>query len=245
MRILVTNDDGIQSQGLRILVEWATKLGEVTVSAPTVQQSAKSHAINIHDPIEVHKVDYMPNVTAYAVNSTPVDCVRFATLGLKTTYDLVLSGVNRGFNMGEDILYSGTCGCIFEAKLRGIKAIAYSTDPTTFDHVTQHLDDVWAFVQQNNLFDYCDLYNVNIPLEPQGIVFTRQGDAYFTDSFDQVDETHYQQNGYCIHQNQHDLTVDTDATISGYVSITPLSIRRDDRVAFASVSSKIATLRSQ
>ena len=232
MRILVTNDDGIDSVGLRILVEWATKLGQVTVAAPTVQQSAKSHAINIHDPIEVRKVPYLDGVTAYSVNSTPVDCVRFATLGLKTTYDLVLSGINRGFNMGEDILYSGTCGCIFEAKLRGIKAVAFSTDPTTFEHAKAHLDDAWGYIQANNLFDYCDLYNVNIPLEPKGIVLTRQGDAYFTDSFDKVDETHFQQNGYCIHVNQFDLTVDTDATISGYVSITPLSIKRDDATAF-------------
>jgi 5'-nucleotidase len=232
MRILVTNDDGIESVGLRILVEWATKLGEVTVCAPTVQQSAKSHAINIHDPIEVHKVPYMSGVTAYSVNSTPVDCVRFATLGLKTTYDLVLSGINRGFNMGEDILYSGTCGCIFEAKLRSIKAVAFSTDPSTFDHAKAHLDDAWNFIQANNLFDYADLYNVNIPLDPKGICLTRQGDAYFTDSFDKLDENHYQQNGYCIHENQYDLTIDTDATISGYVSVTPLSIKRDDSIAF-------------
>ena len=232
MRILVTNDDGIESVGLRILVEWATKLGEVTVCAPTVQQSAKSHAINIHDPIEVHTVPYMSGVTAYSVNSTPVDCVRFATLGLKTTYDLVLSGINRGFNMGEDILYSGTCGCIFEAKLRSIKAVAFSTDPSTFDHAKAHLDDAWNCIQANNLFDYADLYNVNIPLDPKGICLTRQGDAYFTDSFDKLDDTHFQQNGYCIHENKYDLTIDTDATISGYISVTPLTIRRDDRVAF-------------
>ena len=81
-------------------------------------------------------------------------------------------------------------------------------------------------------FDYCDLYNVNIPLEPKGICLTRQGDAYYTDSFDKVDDTHFQQNGYCIHENKFDLTVDTDATISGYVSITPLSIKRDDATAF-------------
>ena len=64
MRILVTNDDGIQSVGLKILVEWAKKLGDVTVCAPAVQQSAQSHAINIHDPIEVHKVPYMEGISA-------------------------------------------------------------------------------------------------------------------------------------------------------------------------------------
>ncbi len=232
MKILVTNDDGIHSEGLKILVEWAKTLGEVVVSAPTVQQSAKSHAIDIHDPIEVHQVPYMEGVTAYSVNSTPVDCVRFATLGLKTTYDLVLSGVNRGFNMGEDILYSGTCGCIFEAELRGIKAVAFSTDPHSFASAQQNLQKAWDFIQNNNLFAYSNLYNVNIPLDAKEVVLTKQGFAYFTDSFDKLDDTHYMQNGYCIHVNKGDLTVDTDATISGYVSVTPLSTRRDNVNAF-------------
>ncbi len=232
MRILVTNDDGIQSEGLKILVEWAKTIGEVTVAAPKVQQSAKSHAIDIHNVIEVVQVPYCDGVVAYSVDSTPVDCVRFATLGLKTNYDLILSGVNKGFNMGEDILYSGTCGAIFEAKLRNTKAIAFSTHPATFDQVAQWLPKVFDFVTRNNLLEICPLYNVNVPLDAKGIVLTRQGGAYFTDSFDKIDQTHYKQNGYCIHQNQGDLTVDTDATISGYVSITPMSTRRDDTTAF-------------
>lgn len=231
MKILIVNDDGIDAPGLRVLVNWATKLGDVTVAAPKTQQSAKSHAINVRSCFEVTKYDYAPNVTAYSVDSTPVDCVRFATLGLKTQYDIVFSGINKGFNIGEDILYSGTAGAIFEASLRKHKAIAFSTDPTTFDDAEKTLDEVYKYIIDNKLFDYNDIYNVNIPLNSKGIKFTRQGGAYFTDNFVRHDDTHYEQIGYSIYVHGNDMELDTDATMNGYTSVTPLTtIRSDDNV---------------
>ena len=165
MKILVCNDDGIGADGIKILANWAKKLGEVTVSAPKVQQSAKSHAINIHEgPIGVRKVPYIDGVTAYEVASTPVDSVRFGTLGLNASYDLVLSGINRGFNMGEDILYSGTAANVFEAALRGCKGIAFSTDPTSFAEAEKWLDEIWDYFVKNDLLSENDIYNVNSPL---------------------------------------------------------------------------------
>lgn len=90
MKILITNDDGIFSEGLAILTKWATKLGEVYVVAPSQQQSGKSHAITIHSPFEINKVTLgLGEKEAYAVGSTPVDCVRFATLGLGIQFDLI------------------------------------------------------------------------------------------------------------------------------------------------------------
>ena len=83
MRILITNDDGIQASQLAPLVKWAQKHGEVFVAAPKYEQSGKSHGIEIHKPFEAKKVDFLPGVTAWAVDSTPADCVRFAILGLK------------------------------------------------------------------------------------------------------------------------------------------------------------------
>ena len=115
MRILITNDDGIEGEGLRHLVNWARRLGEVVVAAPKVEQSAKSHTIEIHKSFEAKKVEYLPGVTAYAVDSSPADCVRLLVLGLEEHFDLVLSGINRGLNVGCDIIYSGTVGAIFEA----------------------------------------------------------------------------------------------------------------------------------
>ena len=116
MKILLTNDDGIQSEGLMIVAKWAKKLSDVTVSAPKFEQSGKSHSIDIHNPFEVKKVDYFDGVRAFSVDSSPADCVRFATLGLHETYDLVISGINKGLNLGEDIMYSATNGAKFEIK---------------------------------------------------------------------------------------------------------------------------------
>ena len=240
MKILITNDDGINAEGIKILASWARKLGEVTVSAPKVQQSAKSHAINIHDPIEVHKVDYLDGVTAYVVDSTPVDSVRFATLGLNVHYDLVLSGVNRGFNMGEDILYSGTVGNVFEASLRGSKGIAFSNEPRDFSEAAKWLDEIYDYFVKNDLFAHNGIYNVNIPLNAKGIKFTKQGGAYFTDEFIKVDDTHYDQQGYSVYKYGADFTLDTDAVMNGYISVTPLSTRRDNLEVFEKLKIKLS-----
>ena len=240
MKILITNDDGINAEGIKILASWARKLGNVTVSAPKFQQSAKSHAINIHDPIEVHKVDYIDGVTAYVVDSTPVDSVRFATLGLNVHYDLILSGVNRGFNMGEDILYSGTAGCIFEAALRGSKGIAFSTDPRDFSEAEKQLDAIYDYFVKHDLLKHNDIYNVNIPLDAKGIKFTKQGGAYFTDEFVKVDDTHYDQQGYSVYKYGTDFTLDTDSVMNGYISVTPISTRRDNLTVFEKLKGKVS-----
>ncbi len=229
MRILVTNDDGIQSEGLAIVVKWATKLGEVWVSAPQCQQSGKSHAISIHQGFPIEKVSLgLGEHVAYAVGSTPVDCVRFATLGLNAHFDLIISGVNKGFNLGEDVLYSGTVGAIFEAKLRNMRGIALSTEYTTFQYAQQWLDKIYQFFVERDLFGANLIYNVNIPLQPSDILLTRQGGAYFSDRFQQTAEGVWEQNGYCVHENKHDLSLDTDATIDGHVTVTPLTTDRSD-----------------
>ena len=126
MRILITNDDGIEAPGLRALVDWAKKLGEVEVFAPKVEQSGKSAGLELRKAFKVEKVEYEGVAEAYAIDSTPVDCVRIAVLGFERKYDLVLSGVNCGMNLGHDINYSGTCGAIFEGAMHGIKGIGFS-----------------------------------------------------------------------------------------------------------------------
>ena len=124
MRILITNDDGISSPILPVLARRAMELGEVTVVAPKVEQSGKSHAIDFMRPIEIKRVDIGDGIRAFAMDSTPADCVRFAICGLKEHFDLVISGVNRGFNLGKDIVYSGTIGAIFEAARLDINGVA-------------------------------------------------------------------------------------------------------------------------
>ena len=128
MKVLITNDDGILAPVLPSLIAFVRSFAsEVVVVAPKVEQSGKSHAIDFTRPIEIKRVDIAEGARCYSMDSTPADCVRYAVLGLKETFDLVISGINRGYNLGADLVYSGTAGAIFEAARLGIKGDAISS----------------------------------------------------------------------------------------------------------------------
>ena len=223
MKILITNDDGIYASGLIPLVQWATKLGQVTVIAPKVEQSGKSHSIELRKSFSLEPVDLIPGVEAYALDSTPADCVRYAILGHKLKFDLVISGINRGLNVGMDMLYSGTVAAICEAANLGVPALAFSTTPTYYDQATKHLDMAYDFVVQHKLLEKNLFYNINIPAQPVGIRITRQGGPYFSDDFTL-------KNGMVTPHGVDVFTpcgceeVDTDCVLRyGMISITPLT----------------------
>lgn len=229
MRILITNDDSVTASQLLPLVRFCQTLGEVTVVVPKVEQSGKSHGIDIHDPFRVHHIPLSENITAIAVESTPADCVRFAILGLEMKFDLVISGINRGFNIGSDILYSGTVAAASEGVLLGVPAIALSTGFDCYEQAVQHLGQVFDYISEHKLMDVHNAYNINIPSAPLGVRITHQGGPYYSDSFPPTgEEGMYRACGKCVHQNGGDLTLDTDAVISGYISIMPLTINRTD-----------------
>ena len=229
MRILITNDDSVTASQLLPLIRFCQKMGDVTVVVPKVEQSGKSHGIDIHDPFRVHHIALAEDVTALAVESTPADCVRFAILGLEMEFDLVISGVNRGYNIGSDILYSGTVSAACEGVLLGIPAIALSTSFENYENATQNLSDVFDYFNEHKLLDIHNAYNVNIPPAPKGVRITHQGGPYYSDSFPPTEEEGmYIANGKCVHVNGGDLTLDTDAVISSYISIMPLTINRTD-----------------
>lgn len=237
MNILITNDDGIKSEGLLILVKWATTIGNVTILAPKVEQSAKGQSINIHSPFEVKKVDYpVAGVTAYSVDSTPADCIRVALCGMKMKPDLVFSGINKGLNTGDDIAYSATDGAVFEASYFGYNCVAFSTAPETWEFAEKNLDRVWEFITSKRLFRYHNLYNVNIPLDAGKILVTKQKQGpYYRDTYD-VDGDMYTAVGYSTYQGEKDLTVDLDAVMNGYISIAPLTTNRTDNEAYERLS---------
>ena len=224
MRILITNDDSISAEQLLPLVRYCKKLGEVTVAVPEVEQSAKSHGIELHKPFRVQKKLLDGDVTTYVVDSTPADCMRYVILGLEERFDLVISGVNRGLNMGSDILYSGTVSAVREAVLQNIPAIALSTTPENYHNATAHLDMVFDYIRETKLLEVHNAYNINIPENPKGIKITRQGGMYYSDGFDNVEGDMYRAAGKCVYVPSNDLTLDTDATISGYISIMPLTM---------------------
>ena len=233
MKILITNDDGIVSPSLPRLADWAEQFGEVTVIAPRVEQSGRSQAIDFHDPIEIKRVTLEGGREAWAVASTPADCVRFGFLGLKEHYDLVLSGINRGYNLGEDIVYSGTIGAIFEAARMRTRAIAFSCDVDGFDGAFAELDTVYDFIVKNGILNHTDLINVNFPAGPcKGISITRQGGIFYSDGFVSYGNDLYMQMGEPVPNDSRDITVDISAVKHGYISVTPLTANRTDMAAY-------------
>lgn len=233
MRILITNDDGIQASQLVPLVKWARKLGEVVVAAPKVEQSGKSHGIEIHKPFEVKQLELLPGVRAYAVDSTPADCIRFAILGLHETFDLVISGVNRGLNIGRDIMYSGTVSAVMEAANLGVQAIAISTDPAVYEHAVERLDEVLAFFREHQLLKIHDIYNINIPVQVRGFRITRQGGPYYSDDFIPQENNIVLPRGKDVFEPGGSMDIDTDAVLlGGYISVMPLTLERTDMRIF-------------
>lgn len=130
-RILVCNDDGIHGPGLPALIAAMRRLGTVTVSVPDHERSADSHSLTLHKPIRIRR----HSEGVYALNGSPADCARFGILEiLKGKVDLVVSGINRGYNLGEDVIYSGTVAAAMEATILKISAIAFSMDPDGKDY---------------------------------------------------------------------------------------------------------------
>ena len=235
MRILVTNDDGIRAESLEAVVQWAKKYGEVEIFAPKVEQSAKSHSIELFKPFEVLRVEREDGIEAYSVDSSPADCVRVAVLGFKRSYDLVISGINNGYNIGVDILYSGTVSAATEAVLLGLRSIALSTNPGDAYAAMEQMDRIYEYICENNLLELNPSYNINIPKDAGEIRITRQGGAFYSDDFipTESDPTLYMPTGKCVYEYRADKTLDTDTVIhDNCISIMPLEYCRTAMAAF-------------
>lgn len=232
MKILITNDDGMHATQLVPLIRWCQKLGDIITVVPKVEQSGKSHGIELRAPFEAKQVELAPGITAWAVDSTPADCVRFAVLGLKEQVDLVISGINRGLNVGTDIMYSGTVGAIFEAANLDIPGISLSTTIGYYEQAVTQLDRVLEYFTAHKLMDKGSHYNVNIPADAKGVRITHQGGPYYSDDYLHVGNDMYKPLGICVYENHNDLTLDTDSVMSGYISVMPLTTNRTDMTLY-------------
>lgn len=230
MKILITNDDGINAEGLKVLLELTKKYGEVLVVAPEIEQSGKSHGINVYSGIEVKKYDNLfPGVIAYGVNSTPADCVRFAHYHLKYDFDVVFSGVNNGYNMGEDIMYSGTVAGASEAVFCGKKGIAFSTIRHDFSGVKKYFDSALDYILHHDLLSKGSLYNVNFPPIANDIIITKQGSTHYDTRFDFENDLYFQRGKPYFNLESNNVNTDVYAIINNNISITPLTV---DRTSF-------------
>lgn len=235
LKILITNDDGIYSEGIKLLVEAAKSLGEILVVAPKTEQSAKSHGIILRKEIEVKKINHFDRIEAYYVDSTPADCVRYAYYGLKYDFDILLSGINRGYNVGYDIMYSGTVAAAFEASSMGKIAVALSSDSKSFTGAIKYLPKVYEYFKQNGLLAKWNLYNVNFPICPQGIRITEQGGCNFTTYFLDSKEGKIQDGDDITNSRKDNIYLDTACVRNDYVSITPLTHIRTQKEVYEKI----------
>ncbi len=239
MKILLTNDDGIEAEGIRHLAEWSVTLGEVYVFAPKVEQSGCSQSINIKHAYEVKRSDVFSDlgIVAYSVDSSPADCVRFAVDRMGADFDFVFSGINNGYNIGYDIAYSGTCGAGFEANYAGIKAVTFSAPKGSLSQSASHLPFVWEFLRKNDLLCHNCVMNVNIPPEMTKMLITEQGGTFYRDRFENVGGDMYKARLYLTRSlnGPFDLRYDADAVLSGCGSVTPLSVNKTDGEVFRKI----------
>ncbi len=232
--ILLTNDDGIRAEGLNTLVEGLGDMCRLVVVAPELEQSATSHSITLDRPLRV--TSYGENI--FGVSGTPTDCVLLAVKNiLDVQPDLVLSGINHGPNMGEDVIYSGTVAAAIEGSLLGIPSIAVSVakwEPPSFKPalaVTRYiLKRIFEEGVKNSI-----LWNVNIPPvaedEINGIRITRLGSRVYNDVI--VKETDPRGKEYFwIGGGKPGWNRDSDSDFSAvsenYISITPISMEMTD-----------------
>lgn len=229
MRILVTNDDGIHSPGIVALVKPLSALGRVTVVAPDRERSAVAHALTLHSPLRAEEV--RPGFIA--VDGTPTDCVHLGIHGLLDGRpDLVVSGINKGGNLGDDITYSGTVAAALEATLMGVPAIAVSLVSDSFGE--RDFVEAAAFTARlaalviKNRLPIDTFFNVNIPVGAlKGVRITRQGKRIYEDVIvekkDPRGRKYYWIGGGELGFHNIEGT-DFHAVHAGYLSITPLHL---------------------
>ena len=246
MNILITNDDGIYADGI---IEWAKsiyKIANVYVVAPESQRSATGHAITIHSPIMVHKIDMGENIKSYAISGTPADCVKVGIEGLfkDINIDLVLSGINNGSNLGTDVIYSGTVSAALEGFILNKPSIAISYDEVNVKREIYKDASKYVVNLIENIKDKLDLLNdcilnVNIPnTKIKGSKITKLGQRNYDNAM--VEKINpFGQKYYWIGGKLMELDQDEDSDIAcvkdGYISITPINIEMTNLRKFESL----------
>lgn len=252
-RILITNDDGLSSPGLTSLVRELLAAGhDLRVAAPAQEQSGVGHAITLHEPLYVEEVKLpapLEGVPAYKVEGTPADCVKIAITNLFPDFqpDLVLSGINRGPNVGMNVLYSGTVAGALEACICELPALALSLDVPP--------DGIWHFALASEIarpvieaalvhgLPKWSILNVNIPNRPQaqikGVRLTKHGSSGFKEYYIEENRSgarrRFRLEGEMIFRDD-DESIDAVALRQGWVSVTPLGLCLENPQARAHVA---------
>jgi 5'-nucleotidase len=230
MRILVTNDDGIHSLGLTVLAKALSRVGEVWVVAPDRERTAVAHSVTLHKPLRVHQL----GTRIYAVNGTPVDCVNLAVLKVMSAPpDLLVAGINKGVNLGDDVLYSGTVSAAMEGTILGVPSMAVSQEGQEhfyFDAGARYAVRIARLILKEGLPDET-LVNLNIPNRPFGSITgvrvtclsRRRFDNPIIEKIDPHGRTYYWIAGTRVSWSRSK-DADHEALEQGAVSLTPIHL---------------------
>lgn len=233
MKILITNDDGIHSEGIYQLKIALNKIADVLVVAPDTERSAVGHAITISDPLRVSTIEKDGKFFGHAINGTPADCVKIGiSCIMDEKPDIVVSGINLGPNTATNIIYSGTVSAAAEAVIMGIPSLALSIASFKvheYDYTCKLAVEFVNKIMKNGL-PVGTLLNVNVPAlkedEINGIVITRQGKGRYEEFFDKrvdpFNRTYYWLSGKRMMLDS-DPDIDDVAVTQNKVSITPIS----------------------
>ena len=248
LKVLLTNDDGIRAEGLQTLRRALLEVDDVelAVIAPDANQSATARSITTRRPLWVEEIDFGDGTVGFATDGTPVDCVRFASLGLVDgfTADLIVSGINHGSNLGDDITYSGTVAAALEGVILGIPGIAVSQQSNAREldfRLGDRFDFSAAAAFTARLVEEIDdvplpegtLLNVNVPAgEVEGVDVSHLGKRVYRDQLSLVDEESGRKQ-YRIYGDapEHDDEAGTDLSsiAASRIAVTPLHFDLTDR----------------
>lgn len=233
MNILICNDDGVESKGLIKLAERLSKKHKVLVVAPNGNRSACSHSITLSNTIKLNKhTEY--DFDVYSLSGTPVDCVKFAKLVFSDfKIDVVIAGINKGHNIGSDILYSGTVSIACEASFFGDIAFAFSAfdlGESNFDFYSEYAEKILDALIP--ISKKGDIWNVNFPPSAfntiKGVKITSLGKQLYTDRYVLVGNNEYLFTGELIDHNENVVDCDIEWNKKGYVTITPIIFNKTD-----------------
>ncbi|MGV3620512.1 MAG: 5'/3'-nucleotidase SurE [Archangium sp.] len=241
MRILIANDDGIYSPGIKALAELASQFGDVRIVAPDVEQSSMGQAISSHRPLG-HRRTRIGDFEAFRVNGTPSDCVALGVHNWEKV-DVVLSGINQGFNLGNASWHSGTLAAARQAALFGIHGIALSA-PSIEEKGDYELLKPYATRILTTLLTKKPealLHNVNFPLAPKGVQWTRQSVRHYDGKVIPAKDPYGRELFWFTAMPIEAVDEGTDrwAIANGYASVTPLRLDITDEVAFTNESARL------
>ena len=255
MRVLLTNDDGIEADGLQALRRALLEVPaiELAVIAPDGNRSAMARSITTRRPLWVQEVEFDDGTVGYATDGTPVDCVRLARLGLIERFEaeLVVSGINHGSNLGDDITYSGTVAAALEAIVLGLPGLAVSQQSSAreldfragsafeFDPAARFVSRLVGELQSVPL-PGGTLLNINVPGgEPTGVEVTRLGKRIYRDELALIDELEGGRRQYRIYgeasYQRDEAGTDLAAIEEGKIAVTPIHFDLTDRTGLTAL----------